>query len=59
MWIKCDIVTDRQCLVNTDLTVDVGSGVEQHLDHGLVAADAGVHERGHSLWRKEETGYGV
>lgn len=45
-----DSATERRRRVDTDLAVDVGSGVEQHLDHGLVAADAGVHERGHSLW---------
>lgn len=41
---------------DTDLAVDVGPGVEQHLDHGLVAADAGVHERGHSLQARKEAG---
>lgn len=50
--------------MNTDLAVDVGSGVEQHLDHGLIAADAGVHERGHSLGeagrgRGRVTGFGM
>lgn len=40
---------DTATVVNADLAVDVGSGVEQHLDHGLVPAHAGVHEGGHSL----------
>lgn len=35
------------------LTVDVGAGVQKHLDHGLVPAHAGVHERGHSLWGEQ------
>lgn len=35
------------------LTVDVGAGVQKHLDHGLVPAHAGVHERGHSLWTEQ------
>lgn len=48
--IQCDTATDWRRPVRADLAVDVGSGVEQHLDHGLVAAHAGVHEGGHSLW---------
>lgn len=35
--------------MSADLAVDVGPGVEQHLNHGLVTAYAGVHEGGHSL----------
>lgn len=35
------------------LTVDVGAGVQKHLDHGLVPTHAGVHERGHSLWTEQ------
>lgn len=35
------------------LTIDVGAGVQKHLNHGLVPAHAGVHERGHSLWREQ------
>ena len=34
---------------DTDLAVDVAAGVQQHLDHGLVAAHAGVHQGGHPL----------
>lgn len=41
----------------TDLTVDVGAGVEQHLNHGLITAYAGVHERGHSLQEEERGGH--
>ena len=35
------------------LTADVGAGVQEHLDHGLVPAHAGIHERGHSLWKEQ------
>lgn len=35
------------------LTVDVGAGIQKHLDHGLVSAHAGVHEWGHSLRREQ------
>lgn len=35
--------------INTDLTVDVCSSVQQHLHHGLVPTDACIHERGHAL----------
>lgn len=52
--------TPNQCDTETDdvhsvlyLTVDVGASVQQHLDHGLVPAHAGIHERGHPL-RKEQ-----
>lgn len=52
-WNQCDTETDgvRSALY---LTVDVGASVQQHLDHGLVPAHAGVHERGHPLWEKQE-----
>lgn len=40
-------------MVNTDLAVDVGSGVQEHLDHGLVPADTGVHKGGHALQTAE------
>lgn len=51
-WNQCDTETDgvRSALY---LTVDVGASVQQHLDHGLVPAHAGVHERGHPLWEKQ------
>lgn len=45
-----------RCLVNTDLAIDVGSGVQQHLDHGLITANTGVHEGGHSLETEREGG---
>lgn len=48
-WNQCDAATGWRRLVSADLAVDVGPGVEQHLNHGLVTAYAGVHERGHSL----------
>lgn len=35
------------------LTVDVGARIQQHLDHGLVPTHAGIHERGHPLWREQ------
>lgn len=41
--------------MRADLAVDVGTGVEQHLDHGLVATHTGVHEGGHSLLGGGET----
>lgn len=52
--------TSNQCDTETDevhpapyLTVDVGACVQQHLDHGLVPAHAGIHERGHPLRREQ------
>lgn len=38
---------------DTDLAVNISSRIQQHLHHGFVPADAGVHERSHSL-REEE-----
>lgn len=48
--VNFNVSTDWRRLVNADLAVDVGSGIQQHLDHGLVPTHTGVHERGHPLW---------
>lgn len=34
---------------STDLTVDVGPSVQQHLNHGLVSPHTGIHEWCHPL----------
>jgi hypothetical protein len=36
-------------VIGTDLTVDISSSIQKHLDHGLVSTDTRVHQRGHPL----------
>lgn len=47
-------MSDISCDIDTDLAVNISSCIQQHLHHGFVAADTGVHERSHSLQEEEE-----